>query len=102
MTAPHFESPAGPGRPYGNDAARRLHDRLPADDRALFEAEFRAALEAAKETFDLTGVQRVLERWRRYLVVHADARAGEGLEAATRAAAGESVPVVPVDWTLFA
>ncbi|WP_131785165.1 DUF6247 family protein [Protofrankia symbiont of Coriaria ruscifolia] len=40
-----------------------VHAALDADQRAAFEAEFRAALAHVDDQFDLDAVQNVVERW---------------------------------------
>jgi hypothetical protein len=41
-------------------------------DRSAFDASYTAALDAARETLDLTALFETLERWRRIAVLHAD------------------------------
>lgn len=74
---------------------------IPADQ-ADFDAEYRAALDEAKATFRLDGVHQVIQQWRQYAIaVHSPGHV-QNLAVASRFAAGEDLPTVPVDWAALA
>ncbi len=77
MTATYAydEQPASghPLRPGASPAAIRA--ALLATDRAGFDAAYEAALVESRETLDLTGLFKTLERWRRLAVLQSDTNA---------------------------
>ena len=80
--------PLAPGASPGH-----IRDGLLPEDRAAFDAAYTAALDAVRESLDLTTLFETLERWRRVAALQADR---ENFRRVARRAAelrtGEPVP----------
>jgi hypothetical protein len=85
---PPSRHPLAPGASPGH-----IRDGLLPADRAAFDAAYTAALDAARESLDLTTLFETLERWRRVAALQADR---ENFRRVARRAAelrtGEPVP----------
>ena len=63
----------GRGAPVEDDRSpKALRAALPPEDHALFDREYRAALDQAKVSYDLTPVQKFQTRWWMEAVQKAD------------------------------
>lgn len=51
---------------------RAIRAALPVDDHALFDREYREALDNARESYDLTPIQSFIDRWWGTAVLKAD------------------------------
>ena len=74
---------------------RSIRAGLLPEEAGDFDREFRAAMSAATETLDLTGVLDLLERWRRVARSSRDERAHRRLEHADRLTGGDDVATEP-------
>lgn len=64
---------AGPQHPLAKGASpQAIAAALLSEDRSEFLSEYAAALDAAHESLDLTGLFQMLEHWRRVAALQAD------------------------------
>ncbi|MDQ2707528.1 MAG: DUF6247 family protein [Actinomycetota bacterium] len=94
MTAASARDHLGDRHPLAPGATpRNIRAALLPDDRAAFDAAYTDALDAARETLDLTMLFETLERWRRIAALQTDR--GNFQRVVRRAAelrTGEPVP----------
>lgn len=84
--------PVVPTLPDGS-APAAIRAALLAEERDEFDRDYRAALAAATDSLDLTGVLEMLEHWRCRAIVSADPTAyRNGLRRAAQLLSGEDVP----------
>lgn len=70
-------------------------------DRREFDAAYRSALDVAKESFELTGLNRVLDEWQaRALSLRSAAAAPGTLRRVAQWVGGDDVPTVSLDEVL--
>jgi hypothetical protein len=81
---------------------RSIRGVLLPEEAGDFDREFRAAMAQATETLDLTGVLRLLKRWRRVAESSQDARAHRRmLEHADRLSRGDTADEVSTEpWSV--
>jgi hypothetical protein len=72
---------------------RAVSSRLLPEDRERFAAEYEAALDEARRTYELAGVQELVEHWRQVAVLQSDPMAfRRSVRVVAEIATGEPTP----------
>jgi hypothetical protein len=89
-------SPAGPVEPPERTPAA-IRAELPEELRGQFDAEYQAALEEARASYQLDRLNEVIQAWWQLVWARRSPRHEQAIETGRRMLGGEAVETFPVD-----